>query len=62
MLRRPDRWLRLAPLSIATTFAFSGCARLLQNNLEVLFAPEVLTNGFLLPFTFVFRLLTRGGI
>jgi hypothetical protein len=34
-----------------------SCQRLIQQNIEVLFAPEVLQNAFLLPGTLVFRLL-----
>lgn len=62
MHRRWNRIVRVAAVLSTTAFAFGGCAQLLQNNLEALFAPAVLQNGFLLPFTFIFRLLTGGRI
>ncbi len=59
--RRPIRRHRLARFAALTggvcAIGLGSCQRLVQQNIEVLFAPEVLQNAFLLPGTLVFRLL-----
>jgi hypothetical protein len=57
-------WLRATKrvsicLTTACVFNFAGCMRLFQTNMEVLFAPQVIENAFLLPTTLVFRLFGR---
>ncbi|MFO0974436.1 MAG: hypothetical protein U1A27_13495 [Phycisphaerae bacterium] len=36
-----------------------GCEQIFQQNVEAFYAPQVLQNAFLLPFTFLFRLFGR---
>lgn len=39
--------------------ALAGCELPIQQNIEAIFAPQVLQNAFLLPFTFLFRVFGR---
>ncbi|MCK6455441.1 MAG: hypothetical protein L6Q92_02765 [Phycisphaerae bacterium] len=57
MKRRWAFWRIAASVTLAAPAAIGlgSCTRVLQQNIEVLFAPEVLQTAVFLPFTWIYR-------
>lgn len=61
MARKLNRILRVSAILVGGVYAIGtgGCGTLLQQNVEALLAPQVLSTGFALPFTWIFQVLSR---